>query len=416
MPSPAVVMNMFYTGIGIARSLGERGIPVIGLTSKQIYGNYTRYADVRRSPDSREEPEQLLAFLFGLGKELTSRAVIFPTRDDDVIFLDHHRGPLGRYFDLAVPRTEVVAACLDKWETYLWATRAGVDTPRCWVIQTPEDLSRVARTITYPCVMKPLSSHLWRQGNNWEQVGARKAVRIDSVDVLFGEYRRISQADPRVLIQELVPGCYLDANSTLVAAFTARKLVQIPAGFGTGCIVETVNRPELIEPAAKLLRHMGFTGIAEVEFKWHAGDRSYKLIEVNPRPWDQHSLGRVSGVDLIHFAYCEYAGMPRPTAGTAEPGRKWIAEDAFLMAALRMLWTQDSNLRELFALARGKRLYAIWSSRDKRPFLMYLSRVIPQLAWTGLRRIAAAVGRRFPRDLHHVSKGELHDAKIKDAH
>ncbi|MGA7414065.1 MAG: hypothetical protein WBW33_26560, partial [Bryobacteraceae bacterium] len=91
MPPPAIVMNMFYTGIGIARSLGERGIPVIGLTAKPIYGNYTRYAHVRRSPDSRDEPERLLAVLSQLGKELPSRAVIFPTRDDDVVFLDRHR-------------------------------------------------------------------------------------------------------------------------------------------------------------------------------------------------------------------------------------------------------------------------------------------------------------------------------------
>jgi len=34
MSPVAVVMNMFYTGLGIARSLGEQGIPVIGLTAQ----------------------------------------------------------------------------------------------------------------------------------------------------------------------------------------------------------------------------------------------------------------------------------------------------------------------------------------------------------------------------------------------
>ena len=59
----AVVMNLFYTGLGIARSLGERGIPVVGLTSQhRIYGNFTRYASVRFCPDSRSEPGSLLPF------------------------------------------------------------------------------------------------------------------------------------------------------------------------------------------------------------------------------------------------------------------------------------------------------------------------------------------------------------------
>ena len=55
MRPTAIVMNLFYTGLGIARSLGERGIPVIGLSAHRgIYGSYTRYAEVRSSPDSRE--------------------------------------------------------------------------------------------------------------------------------------------------------------------------------------------------------------------------------------------------------------------------------------------------------------------------------------------------------------------------
>ena len=56
MSPVAVVMNMFYTGLGIARSLGEQGIRVIGLTAHRgIYGNFTRYATLRACPDSRED-------------------------------------------------------------------------------------------------------------------------------------------------------------------------------------------------------------------------------------------------------------------------------------------------------------------------------------------------------------------------
>src|SRR5580693_3043349 len=88
----AVVMNMFYTGLGIARSLGELGIPVIGLTSQhRVYGNFTRYAKTMFCPDSRREPEELFAWLVKMGKQLGHRGVLFPTRDDDLLFLDHFR-------------------------------------------------------------------------------------------------------------------------------------------------------------------------------------------------------------------------------------------------------------------------------------------------------------------------------------
>src|SRR5205085_4489185 len=87
----AVVMNMFHSGLGIARSLGERAVPVVGLTAKRgVYGNATRYAKVILCPDSRSEPEALLERLLKMKPEI-GQGVIFPTRDDDVVFLDRFR-------------------------------------------------------------------------------------------------------------------------------------------------------------------------------------------------------------------------------------------------------------------------------------------------------------------------------------
>src|SRR5712691_1463403 len=99
MTPVAVVMNMFYTGLGIARSLGERGVPVLGLTSKSgVYGNFPRYAKTVHCPDSRDEPEALMAFLLRIGETLEFPGVIFPTRDDDLMFLDRYRAELAPYF------------------------------------------------------------------------------------------------------------------------------------------------------------------------------------------------------------------------------------------------------------------------------------------------------------------------------
>ena len=53
---------------------------------------------------------------------------------------------------------------------------------------------------------------------------------------------------------------------------------------------------------------MSFTGVAEVEFKLDSRLGEYKLIEINPIPWDQHRLGHMCGVDLIHIAWCDLTG------------------------------------------------------------------------------------------------------------
>jgi D-aspartate ligase len=377
----ALVMNVFYTGLGIARSLGENGIPVIGLSSQHhIYGNFTRYAKTVFCPDSRREPEALAKFLVRLGKKLGGRSVLFPTRDDDLIFLDRFRKELEPYFSLVIPSAEALEACLNKWETSEWAHRVGVPAPGAWLVESVEDLERAAQEAAFPCVLKPLSAHYWRQGGNWDLVGARKAIAIESRAELRAEYHAIARADKRALLQEMVAGaddcliiaaCYLDREHRWVAGFNTQKVLQIPEGFGTGCIVQSVSRPELFERTRRLLEAMRFSGIAEVEYKWAAAANEYKLIEVNPRPWDQHRLGNAAGVDLIYMAYCDHARLPMPTPRTPAPGHKWIAEDTFVTAALRSLWNGNPKLGSLVRLSRGKRIYAIWSARDPLPSIGY---------------------------------------------
>jgi predicted ATP-grasp superfamily ATP-dependent carboligase len=408
---PAIVINMFYTGLGIARSLGEHGIPVIGLTAHRgAYGNFTRYAEIRRAPDSRQAPEELCAFLLRLAGELPSGAVVFPTRDDDVLFLERFRTVLERHFTLVLPGSRPLEVCLNKWETHVAAQAAGTASPRTWHIESMAQLRSVLPEVVFPCVLKPVFAQHWRKAKNWQMVGQRKAVGVSSAEELIEEYGRIERAESRALLQEMITGgddclwiaaCYLDRNSRLVAGFTAQKLIQVPAGFGTGCMVQTVNRPDLLQKAATLLKRIGFSGIAEVEFKWDASSNAYKLIEINPRPWDQHRLGKACGVDLVHIAYCDLGGMPKPAIAPQRTGQKWIAEDVFSLLLLRAFVKRTGDLKTLLQMARGERVYPISSLRDPIPMLAFVGlQLVPELV-----RTVGQLLRKWIRATADVKKG-----------
>ena len=401
---PAVVMNMFYSGLAIARSLGQHGVPIIGLSSeKRAYGNYTRFAKVRMCPDSRSAPSELLEWLLALGAGLGQKSVIFPTRDHDVVFLDRFREQLAPHFIPVIPNVEALRKSLDKWETFRAAAEAGIDTPWCLVVASEAELHRLLPEIRYPCVLKPLAAHYWRSEDNWETVGGRKAIAVASESELLAEYGAVAQADGRVLIQEMIPGdddqfliaaCCMDRNSECAAAFNTQKLVQVPQGFGTGCVVQTADYPELIDKTAKLLRHIGFSGIAEVEYKRDSEGR-FRLIEINPRPWDQHSLGNACGVDLMWTAYADCTGLPRPVVQKRSETYKWIAEDTFFMYALHLLRRRSPALRPLLRHASGKRVYAIWSLSDPVPFLVYaVTGIIPRLIVGTAHAVRSAMRRQ----------------------
>jgi predicted ATP-grasp superfamily ATP-dependent carboligase len=416
-----VVINLFYTGVGIGRSLGSRGVPVIGLTAhRAAYGNFSRYITAVRCADSSSEPERLLPQVIELGRTLNARGVLFPTRDSDLVFLDQYREELEPYFHLVVPPAAALRRCLDKWETHTSAVRAGVPAPKSVVVAGEEDLPRVGTEVGFPCVVKPLASHHWRSAANWALVGARKAIGANSADDLRAAYRAVAAANRRVLVQECIPGaddalivaaCYIDKQGAFRGGFNVQKLVQVPSGFGTGCIVQSADRPELMDRTIALLRAMEFTGVAEVEYKWDERDQEYKLIEVNPRPWDQHSLGAAAGIDLIRLAYDDHAGLPLTAQKAPFVERKWIAEDTLLLTTLRLLWNrQAGGVRTLWRNARGKRVYGIWSARDPLPLIACAATLGAELAAMGLKAVgrgmAGTMGSVRPRRAALTDRGE----------
>jgi hypothetical protein len=88
------------------------------------------------------------------------------------------------------------------------------------------------------------------------------------------------------------------------------------------------------------------------------------------------------------MAYCDHAGLAMQPATKLAPGHKWIAEDTFLTAALRMLWRRDPKLHSLLRQARGRRIFAIWSASDPLPLIAYfLLRFLPEVLGS---RVAAA--------------------------
>lgn len=393
---PVLIMNMFYSGLAIARDLAGTGIKVIGLSADaKAYGNYTRFCEVRQTPDSQSEPEQLVKYLQSVADELQG-AVIFPTRDADVVFLDRYREELKSY-RLSIPPRDSLARVLDKAVLVDAANASGVPAPKTMVVRNLSDVEKVGVQVGFPCVVKPVSSYQWRGEGKWEAVGCRKAFRAESVEELWEEYKQVSQVNPDVLLQEWIPGStrdiaimggYFGNGSEVLGYFCARKLVQEPDDFGTGCVVQNVDLREIVEPSIRLCKSLGYRGMAEIEYKRDERSGEYKLIEINTRHWDWHQLGHMSGLNLTRVAYTDLTGH-RLDAQTAEhPGGKWVAEDTLLLYSASGLYNGRVTLQSLFKQISGRRMYGIFQWADPMPFLRYaVSYMFPTVGRMALRKI-----------------------------
>jgi len=398
---PVFVLNLYYSGMGIARNLRGLGVPVYGLSSEDDAPGMTSrfFEKIYKVPNGRDEPNALCHRLLEICNEHDDAPVIFPTRDFDVLFLNEYRNELGGFYRL--PENDAVSRILDKLELANIAKKHDISVPVTVSCRTVDEIENAAQNLRFPVVIKPRFAYQWRIGKAWELVGARKAILAQSLDELMQEYHRIIAVNPEVLIQEYVSGketdivvccCYIARDGESFAHFTARKLRQSPPMFGTGCAVEAVDIPEIVPLAARLLRGCGYTGLAEVEFKHDkVADRFY-LIEVNPRHWDQHELGTLVGVNLTRMAYADMIG------GTVSPqvptykGRacRWIAEPEALMLLLRNAYAEVKCIRkqphlrpaarllgygkalrtsvaESIFLLRGHKVFATFNRRDPLP-------------------------------------------------
>jgi predicted ATP-grasp superfamily ATP-dependent carboligase len=398
---PVFVLNVYYSGMGIARNLRGRGLAVYGLSSEtDAPGMKSRFFEsIYRVPNGRDEPDQLCGRLVEIRSNHEQSPVIFPTRDFDVLFLNEYRKQLGGLYRL--PENRAVKSILDKLELANIAARQGIDVPVTVACRTIDEIKRVSKEVPFPLVMKPRFAHQWRVGGAWQMVGARKAILVQSREQLLDEYSAVISVNPEVLLQEYVSGeetdivvccCYIGRNGELRAYFTARKLRQNPPLFGTGCALEAADIPEIVPLAARLLKSSGYTGLAEVEFKHDKANGTFYLIEVNPRHWDQHELGTLVGVNLTWVAYCDMVGSTTAPQTPIYGGRKckWIAESEALMLIARktyLEWRAGSGrsggrlagrfrayitalrraVAESIFLLRGRKVFATFHRRDPLP-------------------------------------------------
>src|SRR5512134_3854771 len=84
----AFVLSLFDTGLGVVRSLGRAGVPVIGLDSNPVMPGFaSRYCQARLSPDPVSHPEALLDFLIKEGEQLDEPGILMPASDAYVLFM-----------------------------------------------------------------------------------------------------------------------------------------------------------------------------------------------------------------------------------------------------------------------------------------------------------------------------------------
>jgi D-aspartate ligase len=381
-PVGAVVVGGDYQGLGIARSLGRRRIPICVLDDEKSIARFSRYTQhAVRVPDLRDE-RRTVETVLALGQRLGLEGwVLFPTREETVAALSRHRTRLAQFYRVPTADWDVVRWAWDKRNTYRRAQELGIATPRTWCPQTADEVAEVDGEP--PFVVKPaIKEHFF-------YATKAKAWRAESRGELHDLVARALAVigRPEVMVQELVPGdgrhqfayCALFKEGRALAKMTCGRRRQHPPDFGrASTYVETVDAPEIEHPSERFLRAIGYYGLAELEYKLDPRDASWKLLDVNARTWGYHTLGERAGVDFPALLYSDQLGE-RVEPCRAGAGVRWVRLATDLPTGLLEMARRRLGWRAyLSSLARAD-TEAVFDRRDPLPSIAEAA-LIPYLA------------------------------------
>ena len=262
----------------------------------------------------------------------------------------------------------------------------------------PGAYRRWQASLPTPCVIKPAYSDLWfRHRESTGAGGWGKLALAKSRSELVAAYDEMARSGVELIVQEVVEGgddqlyavwAYLDERSEPLALFARRKLRQWPLGYGVGCLSVSVRQPEVVEYGLKLLKSVGFRGLANIEFKMDAKDGELKLIEVNVRGGSQMALPVDAGVDFPYIVYQDGLGEPVEPASAYSEGVKWIDFGMDVMAALEHRRQGRLSIWSWLQSIWDCRSYAYFAWDDPVPFLRHAA----GLGRAALRHLSSVLG------------------------
>jgi len=377
----AIVIGGDYQGLGIARSLGRRGIPVCVIDDETSIARASRYVrKVVRVGDLRSEASVLDALATARQRLGVSGWVLFPTRDETVAAIAANRDALRHDFRVPTPELASVRRAWDKRETYRLATELRIPIPRTWFPRAEADLLTI--DVDAPAVIKPaIKEHFF-------YASRAKAWRADGSAELLSCFRRAAKIvdEGEVIVQEMIPGggeeqyayCAFFRDGRAVASMTVRRRRQHPSDFGrASTYVETITRPELAEPSARFLSAIGYYGLVELEYKRDPRDGAFKLLDVNARTWGYHTLGPAAGVDFPYLLFRDQTGAGVDEAH-ARPGIRWVRLSTDVPNAVRDIRAGRLRTRDYLRSLRGVDTEAVFCLRDPLPGLYEIA-LLPYL-------------------------------------
>lgn len=351
----------------VLASLARAGVEVDAASPRRLsVGFFSRYARRRHLiPDPADEPAWLarLVPLAAAGRY----DVILATGEEHTHLLAKHRARFTPFARVPLPDLPLFTTCRDKSRTMRAAARLGVPTPRTFDPES-DSIESIGRAVGFPVVVKPNVSDGAR-GISYPRTPDELARALAATRAAYGECH----------VQEYIPHggvqykaeVLMDTTGVVRAWCVYSKIRYYPPSGGSSTLNRTVDRPDILETAARMLRGIGWHGMGDCDFIEDPRDGVPKLMEINPRFTRSIKICVRAGVDFPRLLYdlaLDRPAAPVPAYRVGQMMRYLPADIAWFLRSPDR-WRARPGFFRTFVACPTEEIFAL---ADPGPFLAYL--------------------------------------------
>ncbi|GAB3678490.1 carboxylate--amine ligase [Salinisphaera aquimarina] len=324
--TPAIVVGGGLNGLGVVRSLGRAGVPVIVADSDaKAPGMRSRYARALRY--DADTADGLSTALNSVARDKNQdRPVLILTTEKAVAFVTREYYQLEKMFHMTLSPPAAVQACTHKSTVMEIAQAAGLAHPRTVAVRQTADIEAI-KSLRPPLIVKPAY-----HDSGYSKI-FRKAYCVPDRESTITLVERMLPTLADIIVQEWIPGAdsdiyfclqYRPRGSGQPVSFVGRKLRSWPPRTGgTASCMAAPEAETVIDSTNDFFAKAGISGLVSMEYKRDSSDGRYMVVEPTVGRTDfQEEIATLNGVNIPLAAYCDSLGLELPKSTTPSP-RIW---------------------------------------------------------------------------------------------
>ncbi len=280
------------------RRFGQMGYEVhVAEGHRMAFSAFSKHVKKRiRVPNMRYHPEEYTQRIVEI-LESGGYDYYFPSYEE-IILMSHYRDRILAVTKSAIPVTDKLMRLHDKKQLGELAREIGIDSPETFCPQSSDEARDYMKTVKLPVVIK------MRKASG--AAGFRKIYDRSHFEREYFDVVKVNSLPENQLpmIQQLVEGpttctLHLCNHGEAIGEVMYQGLRTMPRSGGTTVYRQSLSDPASQEAAAKIIRHLDYTGLCGFDFILDEHTGRPFLVDGNCRITPAVTMAYYGGCDMV---------------------------------------------------------------------------------------------------------------------